>query len=198
MRARPCSGRLTPAWAATIALVAGCAYSTPKPEAPEGLPPIARVDVVASEVIVEQHEKDLSPGSADEVRVLLGELLADPSGAGQVARVRARVLLGRSSTDDASGLSGDAVPFLVLGAVVVGLGIPLGLTIWYERAEVTLTVELHDDRSFEGHGASEAWGSVYASARDRAIARAVQLALLDSERRDRARATSASTSRSQP
>jgi hypothetical protein len=182
-------------WVMGLALSGGCAYSTPKPEVPEGLPAIARVDVVASEVILDEVAKDLSPESADEVRALLGELLTDDAGRGETARVRAKIALGRASTNDTTSTSGDAAPFIVLAAVFVGLGIPLGLTVWHETAKVTLTVQVRD-QTFEGYGESEAWGSVYASARDRAIARAVQLALLDAD--ERGRVQPATTPRSAP
>jgi hypothetical protein len=168
--------------------LAGCAYSTPTPLVPATLPSFGAVDVEASELTIEDPNKDLSPDSARDVRDGLCDLLASADreagvAGGPPARLRATVRIPQHDSGSSGGGGGDAGIVLVVAFVFVTL--PLGLAIFHEEREVDLTVEASGQR-FVGHGTGEAWGSIYASAGRRALSRALQNALLDAAAKRRA------------
>ena len=106
----------------------------------------------------------------DTVQILGKAARARPAASGR-ARVRVRIdLERRSSIYDA--MRKDGIAFVAL------LGAPLGLVIDNEKLSVDLTVE-SAGRTFTGHGAAEKLGSLYAPARRRALAVALDRALAD-------------------
>ncbi|MEM6790780.1 MAG: hypothetical protein AAF715_24890 [Myxococcota bacterium] len=164
-----------------VPLTTGCSYGVPPIEVPAHLPPLGAIDRAASQVVVTDLREDLDPEDAEEVREeiaeILGEAIGPPAEHGAALRFYAQVsMLSGTFT----GNNSDGSVWLLLGTpvLVVPLGAPLGLNIEYDEVAVNLVMDIGGDR-FAGEGRAASWGSIYAPARHRALAKAVQIALLD-------------------
>jgi hypothetical protein len=167
-----------------LSLVAsGCAFQTPTPNLPpaiagEGRPPaqleVASVDVVST-------KGTLDPEVAGEVRARTAKIFADAarksrSGDG-AAVVRVKVSLGEYVDDTGRYIANMALGFWLLAA-------PAGLAYDRQALSVDLTVT-RGGRTFSGHGEAESRGGLYAPARKRALALALDRALADAARHER-------------
>jgi hypothetical protein len=161
----------------------GCVFGTPTPSVPpaiagEGRPP-ARLEVAGVDVV--STEGTLDPEAVTEVRAKTAKILADAarksrSGDGPAA-VRVRVSLGEYVNYVGRYLAEMDFGILLFGA-------PAGLVYDRQALSVDLTVT-RGGRTFSGHGEAERWGGLYASARKRALAAALDRALADAARHER-------------
>jgi hypothetical protein len=153
----------------------GCAFRTPTPNLPPaivgyGRPP-AQIEVAS--VDVASTKGPLDPVVADEVRTRTMKILSDAarksrSGDGP-AVVHVKVSLGEYRNDVGKYLANMSIGFWLLGA-------PAGLT--YDKQSLSVDLDVtRNGRSFAGHGEGECWGGLYAPARKRAIAVALDRAL---------------------
>lgn len=163
--------------------VTGCAFRTPTPTVPraiagDALPPahlqVASVDVRGA----------ADPEAAAAVRAQTAKILADAARKSSTgdgpATVHVTVSLGEYVDELARAVYHDG--FAYLGWIV---GAPAGLTYEHQELSVDLVIE-RGGRTFTGHGEAEKDGSIYARARKRALAVALDRALADaaSARRD--------------
>ncbi|MDI1475617.1 hypothetical protein [Polyangium sp. y55x31] len=153
----------------------GCAYRVPPTHVP---PPLAfsAADLDVDEIMIVDHDPtSVDTGTPadlwqDTVNILGDAARARPTPSGR-ARVRVRIdLERRSSVYDA--MRKDGIAFVSLFFA------PLGLVIDNEKLSVDVTVE-QGGRTYEGHGSAEKLGSMYAPARRRALAVALDRALAD-------------------
>jgi hypothetical protein len=161
---------------------AGCAFRTPTPHLPAEIAGAERgpADLVVSEVEVVDRRGHVDAETADAVRAQTRKLLADaarksPFGDGP-AVVSVSVALGEhvDHADRAMRLDGIAVfPWLLMW--------PAGVTYERQKLSVDLTI-VRGGRTFVGHGAAAKDGSIYARARKRALAFAIDEALADATR----------------
>ena len=166
---------------AVVAVVAaastGCAYRTPAVALRDPIPALAPCAIDVDEVVVVSKNGD-PPPAADVIRRETGEILADAAEArgvtGAPARVDIRVEVAeRNGFEQALAEDG----FAVFGLPTVALGLAV------QRAEVSVEVTLQArGRTFSGRGAATRRGSIYASARRRALAVALDEALADAAR----------------
>jgi hypothetical protein len=173
----------------------GCAFRTPTPTVPRAIagdaPPPAHLQVTSIDVQARGGTVDEATTSA--VRAQTAKILADAArksctGDGP-ATVHVTVTLGEYVDELASAVYHDG--FAYLGWVV---GAPAGLT--YERQELGVEVTItRGGRTFTGHGQAEKEGSIYARARKRALAVALDRALADAATDRSARPACASTRR---
>jgi hypothetical protein len=170
------------AWLALLAC-SGCAYSVPEAALPGALPAFGSVDREASQVVVvDGVRSDLDPDEAAEVRDEIADVLDASVRASQAppARFRARVTKLRSTFDAGKGEEKAALMLAILSGTVL-LCMPLGCTIESEEVHIDLTIEVGGER-YSGEGRSEQWGSIYVGSRERALSRAIQIALQSAER----------------
>ncbi|MDI3288562.1 hypothetical protein [Polyangium sp. 15x6] len=153
---------------------AGCAYRAPPTHVPPSLA-FSAADLDVDEIVIVDHDptrETQSPADTwqDTVQILGKAARSGPATAGR-ARVRVRIdLERRSSIYDA--MRKDGIAFMGM------LGALFGLVIDNEKLSVDVTVE-RDGRTFKGHGSAEKLGSMYAPARRRALAVALDRALAD-------------------
>jgi hypothetical protein len=166
----------------TLVVGSGCAYRTHEAHIPSSIAPSPGAPVVLE---VERIEVDDPEGSSRSrslhgadasteaaIRAEAIEILkaAEPrNSSGAPAHVRAHVTLGESGgIDDAIHKDGLAV--------VGYLYAPFGVVIDRQALRVDVTVE-SNGRTFAGHGEASLFGSIYAHARRRALALALDRAL---------------------
>jgi len=154
--------------AAAALLASGCAYRTPNVTLPPEVPAIE-----PSAVSVEGAD-DLDPDTVADLRGKTEQLLAHASRrhTGH-ARVCVHVVLEKdvdalSNAMHQDGMAAMAVPALLLGT-----------SFQYARVAVDLAIETEDGRVLYGRGEATKDGSLYAAARKRALAVALDRALAD-------------------
>jgi hypothetical protein len=123
----------------------------------------------------------MDPEADADVRVKTAKILADAarksrSGDGP-AVVRVKVSLGEYVNDSGRYVAEMALGFWLLAA-------PAGLTYDRQALSVDLAVT-RGGRTFSGHGEAESRGGLYAPARKRALALALDRALADAARHER-------------
>ena len=155
-------------------LLAGCAYRTPETRVPDTFGGRARAVEVT---LVDAEGREIAGESSTQVRADADAILAR-AGRGQFgpdAVVHARVELGfrydLMRTVGRCGLSCAPVAFPVLA----------GMDMEEEARVVDVVVEA-GGRTFVGHGEADKGGSLYARARKRALAVALDRALADAAR----------------
>jgi hypothetical protein len=163
----------------TVALGAvGCAFRTPTPNVPPVIAgsasPPAHLRV--SEVTVVSDEGNVDPETVGAVRDQTVKILADAarksSTGGGSANVRVRVHLGEYTDSVETAMHVD-------GLAVIGYFMaPAGLTFERQKLSVDVAIE-RGGRAFTGHGEADKEGSIYARARKRALAVALDEALSD-------------------
>ena len=169
--------RLAPLLLALAA--AGCAFRTPTPHVPAAIagdaPPPADLKVAVVDVVARSGKIDAETAGA--VRAQTAKILADAArksatGDGP-AEVRVTVSLGEhvDYADHSMKQDGIAVfPWLLMW--------PAGVK--FERQELAVDVVIvRGGRTFIGHGEADKEGSIYARARKRALAVAIDRALAD-------------------
>jgi hypothetical protein len=167
----------------------GCVFSTPTPSVPpaiagEGRPP-AQLEVAGVDVVSTDGTSD--PETVADVRARTAKILADAarksrSGDGPAA-VRVRVSLGEHVDYFGRFLAEMDFGIWLFGA-------PAGLVYNRQALAVDLSVT-RGGRTFSGHGEAERWGGLYAPARKRALAAALDRALADAARHERVEAAKA-------
>lgn len=156
----------------------GCAYATPAVHLPGAIPAIAPQAIDLVEVTVIDGKNDIGPEVTADVRKQVTEILAKAArargGAGAPARVRVHITLEeRGDIYDAMRKDGIAVIGLLYA--------PFGLVIGREKLSVDVALET-GGRAFTGHGTGDKMGSIYAPARRRALAAALDKALADASK----------------
>jgi hypothetical protein len=154
----------------------GCVYRVPPAHLPDFLAvPAAGLDV-AEVQIVDHHPTQVdtdTPEDAwqDTVQILAGAARERPASGALPARVRVRI------DRDRRGSIFDSMR--TDGIASIGLFfLPFGFVMDNEKISVDVTIE-HAGRTFTGHGSAEKLGSMYAPARRRALAVALDRALAD-------------------
>jgi hypothetical protein len=161
----------------------GCAFRTPTPSLPPAIagegPPPARLEVAFIDVV--STKGTLDPADAEEVRARTAKIFADTarksrSGDGP-AMLRVKVSLGEYVDDTGRYLASMALGFWLLAA-------PAGLA--YDRQALSVDLAItRGGRTLSGHGEAESRGGLYAPARKRALAFAIDRALADAARHER-------------
>lgn len=153
----------------------GCTYRTPEVHVPPTFSVVSPAGIDLTTVDVVARGERVSPEVAAHVKETVREILvgAVPQKEATSARlhVSARVEIYRSEDWVANAGRVDGC-----GAVPVVLAAPAGAKIEDESLAVELSIEL-DGRQYHGRGAARKEGSVYASARRRALAVALEQAL---------------------
>ena len=163
---------------AMVLVFVGCAYRTPTVHLPSSLP---RTRVELAGVDVTQRGKAVDAKTAGQVGRWTGEILAKAAARRGVStapggvRVQVQVDLVDQDRFAQRALAQDG--FAVFGMI----GIPFGQDYEGEKVSVQVTAEW-DGRTVTGHGTAEKWGSIYAPARRRALAVALDQALADAFR----------------
>ncbi len=153
----------------------GCAYRIPETHVPT---PIA--DEVATspiDITVDAARGEVDSKTAQSVRddtvAILAGAGARPRDAGARMHVHVRLVARRDAND---ALNEDGFAVFGLWPVVFGMVC--------ERQELTVDVTIDaDGRAITGHGAAEKLGGIYAPARRRALAVALDAALADAARK---------------
>ena len=166
-----------------VTLSAGCAFRTPTPSIPPSLAgdaaPPAHVTVAA--VAVTSTEGELDIETRDAVRAQTEKILVDAARknatGGQAPVVRADVELGVFEDYAAAAMARDGMAVFSYFLLA-----PAGVAFERQRLTVHLQVE-RDGRRFHGTGTADKQGSIYAPARKRALAVAIDNALADAARR---------------
>lgn len=145
----------------------------PRVDVPAQVPPIAASGLVVDDVAVTEGGAEADPEVAADVRCDVDHLLlravAARGARRGAARVRVKVaLLDHRGIEDA--MREDGIASIAL------LGAPFGLVLARERVAVEVRVET-GDRSLVGRGEANKLGSIYAPARRRALASALDAAL---------------------
>lgn len=153
----------------------GCVYRTPKAHLPASLPSVAASELCIAGITVEDAEGPLDPQKEAAVQGEAGSILtkAIQSRGGEAGpgRVSAHVRLGVTGSIDDS-VRKDGI------AAMAYLYAPFGLVIERQEVDVDVTLQTRG-RSFTGHGHADRLGSIYAHARRRALAVALDRALAD-------------------
>ncbi|MFT3768564.1 MAG: hypothetical protein QM820_24220 [Minicystis sp.] len=171
------ASRLSPLLLALAA--AGCAFRTPTPHLPVAIagdaPPPADLEVSAVHVVARSGKID--PATADAVRAQTTKILAD------AARKSAT---GDGPTDVRVTVSlGEHVDYADHSMNQDGIAVFAWLLMWpagvkFERQALSVDVVIErEGRTFIGHGEADKEGSIYARARKRALAVALDRALAD-------------------
>jgi hypothetical protein len=155
----------------------GCAYRTPAVSLREPIPALAPCAIDIEQVVVVSKNDD-PPPAVDVIRRETGEILARAAEGrgvtGAPARVSVRVEVAEVNGFERA-LAEDG--FAVFGLPTVALGLAV------QRADVSVDVTLEArGRTFTGHGAATRRGSIYAPARRRALAVALDDALAEAAR----------------
>jgi hypothetical protein len=165
--------------------VAGCSFNTPTPTVPraiagDGAPP-ARLDVSSVDVVATTGTVDAKTAAA--VRAQTTKILADAarkSGTGDGhARIHVKVSLGDSLDYVARDMRQDG-----LALMFWAFAAPYGLNFGRQALSIDIAVT-RSGRTFAGHGEAQKGGSIYAPARKRALAFALDRALADAARHER-------------
>lgn len=154
----------------------GCAYATPKVHLPETLPTLS---AARADVTVADGAKSVPATLAADVRDDVTSILRTTGREGAATPAAVRIAVDVRGSEDyvANAGSNDGC-----GAVGVGLAAPTGTKIG--RQSLGVVVRIDDGaRRFEGRATAEEEGSVYAPARRRALAVAIDRALADAARR---------------
>jgi hypothetical protein len=156
-----------------LLLLSACAYRTPRVDVPSSVPPIAARDLVIDDVVVtdggQQADPLVAAGVRCEVTRLLLGAVAERGARRGAAHVRIAVdLQDRRGIEDAMREDGFASIAL--------FGAPFGLVLARERLAVHLTLDA-GGRTLVGGGRADKLGSIYAPARRRALASALDAAL---------------------
>lgn len=162
-------------WTLALLVLFGCTYRTPEVHLPAAFPGFRADGLELGNVVVQDRGKEVSPEAAFNVRRTVREMLVDAAAeratSTEPTRVTVQVDVQRSEDwiTNAGRVDGcGAVPFLVAA--------PTGTKIEDEALSVEVEVETNG-RRFRGRGAGHKDGSVYASARRRALAVALDQAL---------------------
>ncbi|CAN5913625.1 hypothetical protein BH11MYX4_BH11MYX4_62170 [soil metagenome] len=161
-----------------LALVTGCAYRTPAAHLPAALPAVAPGALDVSDVTVVDANGPIDDATVAGVREEAAAILVKAAkervgpAAGGGAVVHAHVTLEERRNFVESALRQDGIAAFGLWPV------PLGMVIGQQRLTVDVEVE-RNGRTFRGHGSAEKMGSIYAPARRRALAVALDRALAD-------------------
>jgi hypothetical protein len=159
--------------------IAGCAFRTPTPAVPRAIAGDAarpaRLEVSSVEVVTAAGAADAE--TAADVRAQTRKILADAArksatGDGP-AKVGVTVSLGKYEDYVAHAIRQDG-----MALIFWGMAAPSGLTCDRQALSVDVVVT-HDGRRFFGHGEADKEGSIYAPARKRALAVALDHALAD-------------------
>lgn len=158
-------------------LVVGCAYRTPATRVPAALSTAVPATVAPIDVSVSDASGALDAPTAAAVREQAARLLAEAARSGVPgadARVHVHVeLLERRDASDS--LRQDGFAIFGLWPVVFGMVC--------ERQKLAVDVEVESGgRTLEGHGTADKLGGIYAPARRRALAVALNEALADAAR----------------
>lgn len=163
----------------TVALgPVGCAFRTPTPNVPAVIAGRASptADLRVSEVTVVSDEGNVDPETVVAVRDQTVKILADAahksSTGGGSANVRVHVRLGEYTDALENALHVDGIA--VFGYFMA----PAGLAFERQKFSVDVAIE-RGGRAFTGHGEADKGGSIYARARKRARAVALDKALAD-------------------
>ena len=158
-----------------MALVTGCAFRTPKVVMPASIPAIAAAELDVADVTFTDPEGASDPETTAAARcditsILIRAAKARPATTG-AARFRVRVVLqDRHDIYDSMRVDGLAV--------IGFLFAPFGMVLEREHLSVELTLE-SGGQTLVGHGSANESGSIYVSARRKALAIALRRALTD-------------------
>ena len=145
-------------------LATGCAYRTPEVHVPGAL---ASAPVASSDVTVVDARTAIDDATVDAVRADTTKLLAHTSGV-----VHAHVVLEDQNRFADRAMKQDGIAVFGLWPVLIGMV--------YEAETIGVDVNVETNgRTFHGHGRAEKAGGLYAHARHRALAAALDLALAD-------------------
>ncbi|MBI5537498.1 MAG: hypothetical protein HY898_32545 [Deltaproteobacteria bacterium] len=161
-----------------VAAAAGCAYRTPTVHVPAPMPALSPAALDVSVTTVNADQKQIEPAVADEVHRQASAILLKAARArgaeGAPARVRVQVRL-----EDSYGISDSMRQD---GCAVFAYAFaPLGQVTDREKLSVEVAVET-GGRTYTGRGRADKMGGIYASARRRALAAALDEALADASR----------------
>jgi hypothetical protein len=152
-------------------LITGCAYRTPNVALPPEVPSVEEAAVSV------EGADDLDPDTVSDLESKTRQLLARASRRrapdSRHARVCVHVVVEKdvdalSNAMHTDGMAAMAVPALLLGT-----------TFQWAHVDVELAIETDDGRVLYGRGEAEKNGSLYAAARKRALAVALDRALAD-------------------
>ncbi len=157
--------------------VGGCAYATPTVHMPESGPPLSDAELAAAEITVVDPKNGVDRETEGEVRNQTASVLSRarrPEGTSAGAMrmlVRVELVEHEENIYDAS-LRRD-------GCAAVGMaGVPVGQIVDRERLNVDVTLEdAQAGLTYKGSASANEYGSIYAHARRRALARALDRAL---------------------
>jgi hypothetical protein len=167
--------------------LAGCAYRTPPTHVPHRLADAVPASVAPGDVTVVDATGDVDPETVASVRQDTARILArtDPRGRtiARDARMSVHVeLLDRRDASDS--LREDGFAIFGLWPVV------FGMICERQKLAVDVTIE-HGGQRLVGHGTAEKLGGIYAPARRRALAVALDEALANAARGAEGRPTAA-------
>jgi hypothetical protein len=151
-------------------LTAGCAYQTPPVRAPARMSagPLEAADVQVADADG-AATAELAADVRAEVAAMLARAVPPEAGAPTPVSVRVRILRDVPVGQEAMRQDGMAAIFLIPG-------IPFGQVDRDARVEVEVSYEIHG-RMHTGHAVAARQGSIYAPARRRALAVALDRAL---------------------
>ncbi|MDB4996369.1 MAG: hypothetical protein JWM74_3801 [Myxococcaceae bacterium] len=159
--------------------VGGCAYATPSVHVPESVPPLSVAELTAAEITVVDAKNGVDHETEGEVKSQTASILSRarrPAGTSAGATrmlVRVELVEHEQNIYDAS-LRRD-------GCAVMGMaGVPVGQIVDRERLSVDVTLQdAQAGLTYKGSASANEYGSIYAHARRRALARALDRALAD-------------------
>jgi hypothetical protein len=165
----------------TALTVSGCAYGTPTPRFSTSVPRFSSVDVEASEVVLHDDGADLAPEEATTARQELADLFEASTRprpeTPTPARFRAKVTLDSKKGVIYMAFGGCAVAGLViLAPATCGLYFVLGGVGSARTAHVEVALETPQG-VVVGEGDGYGSGGLYANARRRALAEALERAM---------------------
>ncbi len=156
-----------------LSIASGCAYRTPPVNVPPAMPPIGAHQLEADVTVVD-GDTPLPEEVVFDVRKRTDELLRSAAArrrGSEHARVRVHVVIQDEVNGLARAMSHDGMAALAAPTLLLGFA--------YERATIAVDVRIETDDgcAFTGHGEAEKDGSIYARARRRALAAALDRAL---------------------
>jgi hypothetical protein len=159
--------------------VGACAYATPSVHVPESVPPLSVTELNAAEITVVDPKNGVDRETEGEVRNQTASILSrarrPPGTSAGATRMLVRVeLVEHEQNIYAASLHQD-------GCAIVGMaGVPVGQIV--DRENLLVDVTLQDAQAgltYKGRASANEYGSIYAHARRRALARALDRALAD-------------------
>jgi hypothetical protein len=159
---------------AALLLIPGCAYRVPVPQEAERVPSVAADDLMAATVTVSDGTQSLASADvldiAAHTRELLASAVEEAAAGSSSARVTVVIAIDESHSYAESALSQDGIAIFGLLPALFGMVIE----------EATISADVTFEKGglvYHGHETAALEGSLFARARRRALAAALDRAL---------------------